>query len=75
MCKLRGDDVRPIVELTRKPMKTRHGNKLRPEFKIDGDWRRLGGGPAPQIEQAEPAKLTKVSNPTIKEEMDDENPF
>jgi hypothetical protein len=75
MCKLRGDGVRPMVELASKPMKTQHGTKLRPEFKIDGDWRRLGGDPVPQIEQAEPAKLTKVSAPTIKEELDDALPF
>jgi hypothetical protein len=75
MRKLRGDGVIPEVELACKPMKTRHGNKLRPEFKITGDWRRLGGSPAPQIASAEPAKLTKVSEPTTKEELDDELPF
>jgi hypothetical protein len=76
MRKLRGASVIPVVELTNKPMKTKHGNKLRPEFRIL-EWRRLGGGPVPQLEQPRPEqpKLTKVAEPTTRDEMDDEIPF
>jgi hypothetical protein len=77
MRKLRGADVIPVVELANKEMKTKYGTKLRPEFKIV-DWRRIGGGPAPQIEQPKPEpakKLTKVAEPTLREELNDDMPF
>jgi hypothetical protein len=40
---LRGGDVRPLVELSSRPMKTDFGQKMRPDFEII-DWRDLGGG-------------------------------
>jgi hypothetical protein len=66
---LRGEDVLPIVEPSSKPMKTRFGQKLRPEFKIVC-WVELGVGltrdaPA-QIEP--PAKSATIDN----EEHDDD---
>jgi hypothetical protein len=86
---LRGDNVIPIVELANKPMKTRFGSKLRPEFKIV-EWAEFSAGltrdVTPQIEQQpKPAentspqkkktKLRKVQPPTTAEELDDGIPF
>lgn len=42
MRQLRGSNVVPLVKLDSKPMKTRFGQKKRPEFTIL-DWRQLGG--------------------------------
>jgi hypothetical protein len=39
---LRGADVRPIIKLDSRPMKTSHGQKMRPEFTIL-DWRDFDG--------------------------------
>ena len=63
-----GQGVLPIVELSSKPMKTRFGSKLRPEFKIVG-WRDAGGGAA-QITSGrqEPKELT------LSEQAQDEVP-
>ena len=64
---MRGQGVLPIVELFNKPMKTKFGGKLRPEFKIVG-WRDAGGPSVPQIASG----LKEVSEPTLAEEMRDE---
>jgi hypothetical protein len=65
---MRGDNVVPLVELSAKPMKTKFGQKLRPEFKIVG-WRNLGVSlikdTAPQI----------VAPPSASEQLDDQIPF
>jgi hypothetical protein len=44
MRRLRGERVVPLVELASRPMKTKFGQKLRPEFVIKG-WRDLESGP------------------------------
>jgi len=69
---LRGQKVSPIVKLDSKPMTTKFGQKMRPEFVIV-DWRELGGGglenkPAPQL--GKPVKPVSVA-----EELNDELPF
>jgi hypothetical protein len=43
MRQLRGERVVPVVALASRPMKTKFGQKLRPEFVIKG-WRDLGSG-------------------------------
>jgi hypothetical protein len=45
MRELRGANVKPIVELSTKPMKTQYGQTTRPHFKIVG-WKYSGGDPA-----------------------------
>jgi hypothetical protein len=57
---MRGDHVVPLVELTNKPMKTKHGQKLRPDFKVI-EWRDLGG--------------TQIAPPIIGEELNDAIPY
>jgi hypothetical protein len=69
---LRGQKVSPIVKLDAKPMTTKFGQKMRPEFVIV-DWRDLGCGglgkkPAPQL--GKPVKPVSVA-----EELNDELPF
>jgi hypothetical protein len=88
---LRGQSVVPVVELANKPMKTRFGQKLRPEFKVMS-WVELGVGltrdVTPQIEHAEQSKTApqledkkgnggiKPVNPvTIEEEITEAIPF
>jgi hypothetical protein len=79
---LRGQKVSPVVKLDSKPMPTKFGQKMRPEFVIV-DWRDLSGGgglenkPAPQLP---PAKGTEqigkpVKPVTTKEELNDEIGF
>jgi hypothetical protein len=73
---LRGGKVVPVVELSAKSMKTKFGQKLRPDFKII-DWRNLGELQAPTappaIEQiGQPVKPVKPV--TTKEEFNDEIP-
>lgn len=71
MRQLRGRKVLPIVELTNKPMKTRHGgSKLRPHFAI-AEWRELSAGLA---REATPL-LEHVKPPTTAEELNDTIPF
>jgi hypothetical protein len=48
------DTVLPVVELSSKPMKTRYGVKMRPEFRVVG-WRSTGGTP-----RLEPPPTEKV---------------
>jgi hypothetical protein len=64
---LRGAKVLPVVELDNAPMKTRHGEKLRPEFKV-ASWCKIGDRKAtPAIEHVKP--------PTVAEELSDDIPF
>lgn len=76
MRQLRGSNVVPLVKLDSKPMKTKFGQKMRPEFTIV-DWRRLGGGGlnAAQIEHRpdDYAGLQPVEM-SIEEEMNDSIP-
>jgi hypothetical protein len=77
MRRLRGDAVVPIVKLDSRPMKTKFGQKIRPEFTIL-DWRTLGDpqGAAPS---PTPPAIEHVSSPvkpvTLQEEVNDEVPF
>jgi hypothetical protein len=78
---LRGTAVFPLVTLDSRPMKTKIGTKLRPEFSIT-DWRDLGGPGNPALESAPPrvleAKTAAPVGKTIKaatESLDDEIPF
>jgi hypothetical protein len=65
---LRGGQVVPVVELGSKPMQTKYGAKLRPEFVIV-EWRNLGG---PAIQTQSPTLIgTKVEEPTYEEALDD----
>jgi hypothetical protein len=64
---MRGQGVLPVLELSSKPMKTKYGCKLRPEFKIIG-WRDVGGSGTPRIASG----LKAVTEPTLHEELRDE---
>jgi hypothetical protein len=71
---LRGAKVVPVVELDTKPMKTKKGLKMRPDFHVV-EWRDLG---ALQVATTVPAieHMGKpVTEPSLKEEMRDEVPF
>jgi hypothetical protein len=68
---MRGDNVVPLVELSNKPMKTKFGQKLRPDFKIVG-WRNLGVGLS---KEAAPLQIGSVAPPSIGEEMRDSIPW
>jgi hypothetical protein len=69
---LRGTRVVPLVTLGAKTMKTKFGQKMRPEFKII-DWRDLGGvqTTTPAIEHIGKS----VEPPSLKEELNDEIPW
>jgi hypothetical protein len=76
---LRGVNCAPLVRLDSKPMKTRFGQKMRPEFTIV-EWRQIGGGglqnePAQQIEQRKPDPAEQIGRPvkpvTTEEELND----
>ena len=80
MRQLRGSNVVPLVKLDTKPMKTRFGQKMRPEFTIL-EWRQLGGGglkDALRVSSiAHPddcAGLQPVEPVSIEEEMNDSIP-
>lgn len=70
---MRGANVYPLVTLATKAMKTRFGQKLRPEFKIVG-WRILGNeSPLAQQIEAKPAEIGKPVEPvSLKDELKDE---
>jgi hypothetical protein len=72
---IRGSRVYPIVELSKKQMKTKFGVKQRPEF-IVHDWRYLG---APEVPNAEVKAIehigAPVKPPTTAEIFDDALPF
>jgi hypothetical protein len=83
---LRGKWVVPLVKPDAKPMKTKYGQKMRPEFTIV-DWRQIGDGggsglanePARQIEQKKPDPAEQIGQPvkpvTSAEALNDEIPF
>jgi hypothetical protein len=70
---LRGQDVTPIVTLSCKPMKTRFGGKLRPDFQII-EWREFNVGLTheatpqlehkPAVEPKTPPEPAKPKKPT-----------
>ena len=72
---IRGSRVYPVVELSKKPMKTRFGVKLRPEFTIC-DWRYLG---APEVPKPDVKAIEHIGEPvkppTTAEIFDDALPF
>jgi hypothetical protein len=85
MRQLRGSNVVPLIKLDSKPMKTRFGQKKRPEFTVL-EWRQLGGGglkdvsPARVEHRSQPypddcAGLAPVEPVSIEEEMNDEIPL
>jgi hypothetical protein len=76
---LRGTNVAPIVKLSSKPMKTKFGVKMRPDFEIV-EFREIGGGggqPVPQIESPKTGEqIGKPVKPaTTEEELNDAIPF
>jgi hypothetical protein len=80
---LRGLNVVPLVELTSAPMKTKFGEKLRPEFRVV-EWRDLGGtGEAPLLDKPHGAEQKpratlpgkKAAEPSVKEELNDSIPW
>ena len=80
MRQLRGSNVVPLVKLDSKPMKTRFGQKMRPEFTIL-EWRQLGGGGLKEVNAAriehrpdDCAGLQPVELVSIEEEMNDSIP-
>jgi hypothetical protein len=69
---MRGAGVIPVVELSNKPMKTKFGTKLRPEFRIVG-WRDAGGNAQQQIAPSGgEGGLKELEAPTLAEEIRDE---
>ena len=63
---LRNAKVVPLISLDSRPMQTRYGEKMRPEFSII-EWRDLGGGsvktePAPQA--SAPPEATQATTPS-----------
>jgi hypothetical protein len=71
---LRGSKVVPIVELNSKVMKTRFGQKARPEFVVH-DWRELSGLQAPSAVPAIEHVGKPVAPVTVKDELNDDIPF
>jgi hypothetical protein len=59
-----GEGVLPIVEFGCKPMKTKYGQKLRPEFVIV-DWRDAGGN-AQQLKDVTPLTLAEQTGDAVK---------
>ena len=83
MRQMRGANVVPIVALDSKPMKTKFGQKMRPEFTIL-EWRQLGAsevkdaGPARTIEhqgQKKPSVGQPVEEVSYDERFKDEVPI
>jgi hypothetical protein len=76
---LRGTNVAPIVKLSNKPMKTKFGTKMRPDFEVV-EFREIGGGggSVPRIESSSGTaeQIGKpVKPPTTEEELNDGIPF
>jgi hypothetical protein len=79
---LRGVNVAPIVRLSAKPMKTKFGEKMRPDYEII-EFREIGGGgvPTPQIESKSGSggaaeQMGKPVKPVTTEEfLNDSLPF
>ena len=63
----------PVVELSSTPMKTQHGEKLRPHLRIVG-WKQ-GGSPEEPSKQIEPPRPRSGFEPASDVAMDDEIPF
>jgi hypothetical protein len=70
MRKLRGQDVLPLVGLGSKTMKTKYGQRLRPEFIVDG-WRQVGGNGDAKAIETKAEVGTPVKPPTVAEELND----
>jgi hypothetical protein len=70
MRQLRGANVVPVVVLDAKPMKTKFGQKMRPEFTVV-EWCQLGGGSPARIAHDSEAGLQPVEPVPIAEEMND----
>jgi hypothetical protein len=89
MRRLKGSDVYPVVTLGRSWMNTKYGGRWRPMFIIKR-WVRLGGGEAEalpsspvtsptsiaaSVQQVAPqSDVSEVSEPSLKEELNDEIP-
>jgi hypothetical protein len=73
---LRGANVAPVVKLDSRPMKTKFGSKMRPEFTII-NFVGFGGEPVPALEHkvADAPALKPVPTPTASEELNDEIPW
>ena len=72
---IRGARVYPVVELSKKPMRTKFGAKLRPEFVIQ-EWRSLGSPAVPNADvQAIEHIGEPVKPPTTAEILNDDLPF
>ena len=81
---LRGANVAPILKLSSKPMKTKFGTKMRPDFEIV-EFREIGGGGGQSVPQIESPKggsgggaeqIGKSVKPvTIEEELNDKIGF
>jgi hypothetical protein len=69
MRQIRGERVFPLIELGAKPMKTKFGIKMRPEFQVTG-WRGLGGAPLPALPPGKP-----IAPVTSEEIINDAIPF
>jgi hypothetical protein len=69
---LRGASVAPVIKLESRPMKTKFGTKMRPEFTIV-NWLTANTDEAPAIEH-KPA-LKPVAEPTTAEFLNDEIPW
>jgi hypothetical protein len=70
MRQLRGERIVPVVKLDSKPMKTKFGQKMRPEFTII-EWRAFGGLQAPVAAPAIEHVGQRVEEPSLKEELND----
>jgi hypothetical protein len=70
MRRLRGQDVLPLVGLGSKTMKTKYGQRLRPEFIVDG-WRQIGSTGETKAVEHKTEIGKPVTPPTIKEELND----
>jgi hypothetical protein len=74
MRQLRGAHVVPLVQLDARPMKTKFGPKMRPEFTVE-EWCQLGGGGDPaRITHDNKAGLQPVEPVTNDEAFGDEIP-
>jgi hypothetical protein len=71
---LRGSEVLPLIKLTDRPLKTRYGEKRRPEFEVLG-WRQFSSGAALQIADQSAANLKTLEPLSLGDEMRDEIPY
>jgi hypothetical protein len=70
---LRGNEVLPLVKLSDRPLRTRFGEKRRPEFEVMG-WRQFSSGAALQIADQSASNLKSVAPLSLRDEMGDEIP-